>query len=654
MTSLSANRTSSRVSKRNSQTEFFEFVESDGEPSSPPVRRRFGARSTAASSEEFVPSSLAALSNRAAESSQRASSSQSSRQPTELPSAQLDLLHASFANLPRSLSQSQESLRTLANTHQVSVAVCKAAFADFLRAIHPSFVLAGQHKFTSAEGAHLDELFKSDARWATSGADVNLNTLAKVQAQVINAARPPDAPQVEPQSILNRRAAFRAKERNAGQLAIVAPPRLLLHADKFIKQVSATISALETCADDERLLAALRAIEGNVVFIEDYLRLFHEAVNSALRFARRHVDTESEHNISQRAFHFQHILHQFHRNKCDGDNRLYVACDTFVRPIVGAERGIDNVTKLAHQLSFDSAWASMGDALECSGLVVREFMPRPSPEYQGITLRADEYLRLDHVRAFSMLHLGQDTCEMYGLVHVDEFLRDFELAQADEDLIATIARLVPSAPALYHILGYALFATTNAMQLARAAHNEEAGIAFTATSYAFLLAQQDEIAGDLAIKTRAVEQFDNLVYPSPRFFWCVAFPAALVVYTVVVAPSSSHDIDRINSLVASPIMQTFFAERADIFVDEFVPRADDEDHQKVLDGRLRVIMQRTIKAFVEACTRELAARHAKPATMARSSANIAKESADGVRQVSTTTMTSGQSAKRKRPASQKE
>jgi hypothetical protein len=83
-------------------------------------------------------------------------------------------MHLHFQNLPHSMVGSDEQLRAIATAFNVRRADCVQEFSAFLRALHPSYVLSGAHKFTVEEGARLDNLFATDDRWQTHGKDVNL------------------------------------------------------------------------------------------------------------------------------------------------------------------------------------------------------------------------------------------------------------------------------------------------------------------------------------------------------------------------------------------------------------------------------------------------------------------------------------------------
>jgi hypothetical protein len=67
--------------------------------------------------------------------------------------AQRQQLLTFFPRLKRSLADSKQLL-ALAKHVGVSQPACTAAFSQFLRDIHPAFVLPGQHKSTTDEAAH--------------------------------------------------------------------------------------------------------------------------------------------------------------------------------------------------------------------------------------------------------------------------------------------------------------------------------------------------------------------------------------------------------------------------------------------------------------------------------------------------------------------
>jgi hypothetical protein len=121
--------------------------------------------------------------------------------------------------------------------------------------------------------------------------------------------------------------------------------------------------------------------------MEKYLKQFSAFIGEILQFARRQVQTQSEHDISNRRFQFQTLSELVVRNDIDVHrNQLYAVCDDFVRRTVAVhlDLGIDSVAKGVHELMFDCAWASMGDARESLPPQQQAFEPVADDAYTGL------------------------------------------------------------------------------------------------------------------------------------------------------------------------------------------------------------------------------------------------------------------------------
>ncbi len=214
----------------------------------------------------------------------------------------------------------------------------------------------------------------------------------------------------------------------------------------------------------------------------------------------------------------------------------------------------------------------------------------------------------------------------------------------DDGVVKLVDKLIGSAPALYNMLGYALATAVPRVPPEKQRMN--------AWALAQMCATEDEKKTDLALKTAAMELHGNLVYPAPAFFWCVAFPIALLAYAVVYEPRDAHDIERITSLIHAPIVIDAMTRNLEKFNDTFLnyPRGLSNDQLRKYEKRVTVFACRAMDAFFRCCCRDLAHRFAKPATLKRSAETSKIEDADGARQLTTTKMVSGKevaSAKRK-------
>jgi hypothetical protein len=242
--------------------------------------------------------------------SQQSTAGDDPQTQTPVLTADREQLLAFFPRLKRSLADSKQQLLALAKHVGVSQPACTAAFSQFLRDIHPAYVLPGQLKFTTNEAATLDDLFRTDARWSTGG---NLATLADVAAKNLNRLRPQDAPQLTAEMILNRRQVFRRSTTTQGVLAHVPLPGLVALGHFFSKQLRATIALLQSCVEDERVVIALDRAGRDKAFMETYLSQFSASIGEILQFARRQVSTQNEHDISNRRFQLQTLSEQRHR-----------------------------------------------------------------------------------------------------------------------------------------------------------------------------------------------------------------------------------------------------------------------------------------------------------------------------------------------------
>jgi hypothetical protein len=228
-------------------------------------------------------------------------------------------------------------------------------------------------------------------------------------AKNLNRLRPQDAPQLTAEMILNRRMTVRRSTTTQGVLADVPLPGLVALAHFFSKQLRTTIAVLQSCVEDERVVIALDRADRDKAFMETYLSQFSASIGEILQFARLH-------DISNRRFQFQTLSEAVVRNDIDvRRNRLYAVCDVFVRRTVAHHLGIDSVAKGVHAIMFDCAWAATGDACESLPPQRQAFAPVVDDAYAGLRLHAEEYARLDHVVAFSMVHLGADVCAQYEL-----------------------------------------------------------------------------------------------------------------------------------------------------------------------------------------------------------------------------------------------
>jgi hypothetical protein len=118
-------------------------------------------------------------------------------------------LSIDFPRLKRSLADSKQQLHALAKRVGVTQRACTAAFSQYLRDIHPAYVLGGQQRFTTDEATALDKQFRNEPRWRPGGTDVNLATLADEAAKNLNRLRPQDAPQLTGDMVLHRRQLIR-------------------------------------------------------------------------------------------------------------------------------------------------------------------------------------------------------------------------------------------------------------------------------------------------------------------------------------------------------------------------------------------------------------------------------------------------------------
>jgi hypothetical protein len=201
---------------------------------------------------------------------------------------------------------------------------------------------------------------------------------------------------------------FRRSTTTQGVLADVALPGLVALARFSSKQLRTTIAILQSCVEDERVVIALDRAGRRTSCSSP--RPSERSCN--LRGAQ--VQTQNEHDISNRRFQFQTLSEAVVRNDIDvRRNRLYAVCDAFVRCTVAHNLGIDSVAKGVHAIMFDCAWAATGDASLPPHR--QEFAPVVDDAYAGLRLHAEEYARLDHVVAVSMAHLGADVCAQYEL-----------------------------------------------------------------------------------------------------------------------------------------------------------------------------------------------------------------------------------------------
>jgi len=439
---------------------------------------------------------------------------------------------------------------------------------------------------------------------------------------------------------------FRRSTTTQGVLADVPLPGLVALAHFFSKQLQTTIAVLQSCVEDERVVIALDRADRDKAFMETYLSQFSASIGEILQFARRRVSTQNEHDISNRRFQFQTLSEAVVRNDIDvRRNRLYAVCDAFVRRTVSLHFGIDSVAKGVHAIMFDCAWAATGDACESLPPQRQEVAPVVDDAYAGLRLHAEEYARLDHVVAFSMAHLGADVCAQYELGVTES---DFAAQDDDDDgVVQLVGRLIWSAPALYNMLGDAVATTVHDLKLAASRAPETWRM--NAWALAQVSATEKEKKSDLAMITDAMEQHDNTIYPAPAFFWCVAFPIALLAYAVVCAPRDAHDIERIASLIHSPIALGAMERNLQKFKDTFLNYPPDLDNDRLCkyEQKVSVLACRAIDAFFRSCCRDLAHRFAKPATLKRSANSSKSKDAGGARQLTTAKMVSSK-AKRKK------
>ncbi len=170
-----------------------------------------------------------------------------------------------------------------------------------------------------------------------------------------------------------------------GVLADVALPDLVALAHYFSKQLRSTIAILQPCVDDERVVIALDSADRDKVFMEK----FSASIGEILQFARRQVQTQSEHDISNRRFQFQTLSEAVVRNDIDvRRNQLYDVCNDFVRRTFAVHVGIDSAAKGAHEIMFDCA-------SRASRSQQQAFAPVADDAYTGLRLHAEEYARLD-------------------------------------------------------------------------------------------------------------------------------------------------------------------------------------------------------------------------------------------------------------------
>lgn len=130
-------------------------------------------------------------------------------------------------------------------------------------------MLPGAHKFTDEEAFYLDNLFANDARWQTHGKDINLSVLAEHAADVFNAKRPPDAPKVASDTILNRRTAFWRDMKVSGKLARTELPTAVPLAFSLLGELDATINGIDTGdATTRSVVALMRCARADCRFAE--------------------------------------------------------------------------------------------------------------------------------------------------------------------------------------------------------------------------------------------------------------------------------------------------------------------------------------------------------------------------------------------------
>lgn len=313
----------------------------------------------------------------------------------------------------------------------------------------------------------------------------------------------------------------------------------------------------------------------DIDFVNRYITAVRALVVPTIALARRSANTDQE----LRAV-LMLLGDLLERNVSSATSPLFVVCDGFVRQTVTNTVGIETLATNAHKLLFSCACAALREPDE-----EEENESLIDADFEGISLRIDEHVRLEHILTFTLLHLGSD----FQLDDASPDAQQFKELDDPDTLCVIISRLQGVDQGMFNLLGEILFV-----------HNE-GGESFN-NLFECLLAKEtdnnDELC-DVARSTVALELRGRFLCPSPLFFWCAVFPAALVVFAVVMYPRGAHDVERIVNLYNSPLITKFMTNRIAVFCGEL---AELEDSDKL---HLHDIAERVVETFVQTCTARL-------------------------------------------------
>jgi hypothetical protein len=513
-------------------------------------------------------------------------------------------------------------------------------FHEYLKKIHPSFVLPGQYKFTVEERQHLDALFANED-WQRGGGAIDLQRLAASTAELITAARRKihsAAPSVDGSSVLNRRQGFRRQRSTQGVLADVPVPPQPVIVHCFQQQVRERLDAYVSSFPDARIAAEIHAAIHDSLFVAEYTEQFCLLFEKLLHFAKRCVETTAEHYIFARqadmqfgylvfgvrpqdpAMHYAYqlrcVVGRLHRRGIgyvyQDTPRHILHCDVNSRLVLHVHRILAECAwtgiAVAYETTRHSSQCDANDHVVYSDSIV----DGDSVLFAEEVARLDQVLAwdpqlFDHLYANDLLDANDTPSNVQGSdLPPGEVDADDDFDPENDSLLPFFGHLdFHSVMSLYNMFGYAIKYAFYELKMHEkyARTGDESRREGLAKVGAAFVASRDEIARDrLSFKTRMTSTFGGLTFASPQFFKAVAFPAAALVYLVINHVPDTATMNRVVALCASPQVVPWFYERIDDFLNACDVLVGD-----LVDLRVK-LARRIVKHFLRRCCAELSSR----------------------------------------------